>query len=289
MILATPLIHWAAKLSPSTMNYQMTLALIYIHFKQKIQVIDSNNPTVYFLKVHNNLSSFQSLKLLGPGHYTPTLFSSIKDHLLDTYHQLTFHFCLILSRNILSTVHRIRHVFNCSWGKMSFTDKSVFLTWDTKFSNQWGKMRSKKTRSTEHHMILCNPIFRSDDMEMRRGREWCHKALKTRFWCAFTDWEGLWALYLMSKMWITGSAEPDVMYNPSGDHAWFIRADCDSLLSCFQPNSWITVCLNLISNSRSCLSGVLQKINCCQNCNANKNCRKHKETCYLHWNKKSWC
>lgn len=66
------------------MNYQMTLALIYIHFKQKIQVIDSNKPTVYFLKVHNNLSSFQSLKLLGPGHYTttptptPTIFSSKK-------------------------------------------------------------------------------------------------------------------------------------------------------------------------------------------------------------------
>lgn len=64
------------------MNYQMTLALIYIHLKQKIQVIDSNKPTVYFLKVHNDLSSFQCLKLLGPGHYTttPTIFCPLEDY-----------------------------------------------------------------------------------------------------------------------------------------------------------------------------------------------------------------
>jgi len=41
----------------------------------------------------------------------------------------------------------------------------------------------------------------------------------------------------VSKTWITGSAKPDVMYQPSGDHDWLARADWDLLLSCFQPNA----------------------------------------------------
>lgn len=54
-------------------------------------------------------------------------------------------------------------------------------------------------------------MLRSDDMETSKGRERSHMALKTRFWWASIDWEGLWPLYLMSNMWIMGSAEPDVM------------------------------------------------------------------------------
>lgn len=54
-------------------------------------------------------------------------------------------------------------------------------------------------------------MLRSDDMEMRRGIDWSHMALKTRFWWALIDCEGLWELYLISKMWITGSTEPDAM------------------------------------------------------------------------------
>lgn len=107
------------------------------------------------------------------------------------------------------------------------------------------------------YVILCNPMFRSEDMETRRGRDWSHTALNTRLWWARMDWEGLLALYLISNRWIMGSAEPDVMYKPSGDQDWFIRADWDSLLSCFHPKAWISVCLNLISNRRSCLSRVL--------------------------------
>jgi len=103
-------------------------------------------------------------------------------------------------------------------------------------------------------------MLRSDDMEMTRGMDWSHMALKTRFWCALIDWEGLWAVYLISNMWITGSAEPDVIYSPSGDQDWFIRADWESLLSCFHPKAWSSVFLNLISNNRSCLSWVLIEI-----------------------------
>lgn len=116
-------------------------------------------------------------------------------------------------------------------------------------------------RDQKFHVILCKPMFKSEDIEIRRGSVWCHTALNTRFWWARIDWEGLWALNLISNMWIIGSAEPEVMYKPSGDHAWFIKADWDSLLSCFQPNAWISSCFNLISNNRSCLSGVL-KIGC---------------------------
>jgi hypothetical protein len=54
-------------------------------------------------------------------------------------------------------------------------------------------------------------MLRSDDMEMRSGRDLCHMALKTRFLWASIDWEGLWPLNLISNMWINGSAEPDVM------------------------------------------------------------------------------
>lgn len=61
----------------------------------------------------------------------------------------------------------------------------------------------------------------------------------------------------MSKTWMTGSTEPEVRYKPSGDQDWFIKADCDSLLSCFHPNECSSVFLNLISNSRSCFSGSL--------------------------------
>jgi hypothetical protein len=100
-------------------------------------------------------------------------------------------------------------------------------------------------------------MLRSDDMEVRYGNVWCQTALNTRFWCAWTDWQGFWPWCLMSKMWITGSAEPDDTYQPSGDHDWLIRADWDSLLSCFQPNAWTSVCLSLTSNKRSCLPGVL--------------------------------
>ena len=108
--------------------------------------------------------------------------------------------------------------------------------------------------------MLCNPILRSDDMEMSRGRDWCHAALKTRFWWAFIDCEGWLALNLMSKICIIGSAEPDVRCKPSGDHAWFIKDDWDALLSCFQPNPWISSPFCLMSYSSSCLSGVLQEI-----------------------------
>ena len=110
------------------------------------------------------------------------------------------------------------------------------------------------------YIILCCSMLRSDDMEMRSGIEESQTALKTRFWWAFMDWGGLWELYLISNMWIMGSAEPDVKYNPSGDQAWFIRADWDSLLSCFHPKAWSSVCLNLISYNRSCLSGVLKEL-----------------------------
>ena len=102
-------------------------------------------------------------------------------------------------------------------------------------------------------------MFRSEDMEMRRGREWCHIAVKTCFLWALIDCEGLWVLDLISKIWIIWSTEPEVMYKPSGDHVWFIRADWESLLSCFHPNAWSSVCLNVISNNRSCFSGVLHK------------------------------
>lgn len=108
------------------------------------------------------------------------------------------------------------------------------------------------------YVIWCNPILRSEDMEMRRGREWCHAALKTRFWWALIDCEGWLALNLMSNIWITGSAEPEVIYKPSGDHVWLIKADWDMLLSCFQPNSCISVFFNLMSNNLSCFCGVLQ-------------------------------
>lgn len=110
--------------------------------------------------------------------------------------------------------------------------------------------------------ILCKPTFRSEDIEMRRGVVRSHTALKTRFWWAFIDWEGFWALYLISNMWIIGSAVPDEMYKPSGDQAWFIRADWESLLSCFHPKACISVCLSLISKSRSCFSWVLQIKTC---------------------------
>ena len=110
--------------------------------------------------------------------------------------------------------------------------------------------------------ILCKPTFRSEDIEMRRGGVRSHTALKTLFWWAFIDWEGFWALYLISNMWIIGSAVPDEMYKPSGDQAWFIRADWESLLSCFHPKACISVCLSLISKSRSCFSWVLHIKTC---------------------------
>lgn len=109
----------------------------------------------------------------------------------------------------------------------------------------------------ELHAVLCNPMFRSEEMEIRSGRDWSHTALKTRFWWAFIDWEGLCKLYLISNRWITGSAEPDVRNKPSGDQAWLINADWDSLLSCFHPKACNSVCLSLISYNRSCFPGVL--------------------------------
>lgn len=122
---------------------------------------------------------------------------------------------------------------------------------------RWHIDHSGAVAVAQFYVILCNPMLRSEDIETRRGKVLLQTALKTRFWWAFIDCEGLLELYLISKMWIIGSAEPDVMYKPSGDQAWFIRADCDSLLSCFHPNAWISVCLNLESSNRSCLSGVL--------------------------------
>lgn len=108
-----------------------------------------------------------------------------------------------------------------------------------------------------HEVILWIQIFKSEEMDMRRGRYWCHAAVKTRFWWALMDCEGLHPLYLISKTCMMGSAEPDVMRKPSGDQAWFIKADCVSLVSCFHPNACSSVCLNLTSNSRSCLPGAL--------------------------------
>lgn len=104
-------------------------------------------------------------------------------------------------------------------------------------------------------------MLRSDDIDVRSGSDWCHTALKTRFWWACTDCEGFRPSYLISKIWIMGSAEPDVMYRPSGDHAWLIRADWDSLVSCFHPKAWISVCLSRTSNNRSCLPGSLRNAN----------------------------
>lgn len=123
-----------------------------------------------------------------------------------------------------------------------------------------GNKRKGKTPLYAPQTILWNPMFKSEDIEMRTGRVWCQTALKTRLWWALMDWQGLWELYRISNMWMTGSTEPDEMYKPSGDQAWVIRAECESLLSCFHPKEWISACLDLKSNKRSCFSKVLQWI-----------------------------
>ena len=107
------------------------------------------------------------------------------------------------------------------------------------------------------HHSLWIPISKSDEMETSCWED-CHSALNTLFLWALIERDGLGALYRISKMWITGSEEPDEMCKPSGDQDWLISADCDSLLSCFHPKENSSVWGNLTSYNRSCLSSCLQ-------------------------------
>ena len=147
-----------------------------------------------------------------------------------------------------------------------FLDWCKVLLWANKFHrSSWNVPISLQKNIAERqnqpktwwhfHEYLWIPMLRSDDMEVRYGNVWCQTALNTRFWCAWTDWQGFWPWCLMSKMWITGSAEPDDTYQPSGDHDWLIRADWDSLFSCFQPNAWTSIFVSLTSNRRHPIEG----------------------------------
>ena len=153
------------------------------------------------------------------------------------------------------------------WNAFADTAELSLLLWDQIISMVSDSKNSKANRegSVACHLSFqvesfMSPIVRSEEIDISNGNLWCHTALNTRRWWALILCDGSLPLYLISNRCILGSAEPEAIYSPSEDQFWSIRDDWESVLSCCHPSAWSSDRCVLISNKRSCFSGVLIKV-----------------------------